>query len=146
MSVLRLDGGGVTLQANDPSPQLSQKLWRTFRLCSPEVLFSQVDLRYFPYSSSMGALIQGDNVVEVTAGSCVGGGGGGGIFLSRLSGDSRAHLAPGSPSGRTLLPAAAAWSAARGLEVTVTLSPSLFLTPPPRRLAAHSTHTVPLEP
>lgn len=59
-------------------------------------------------------------MVEVTAGSC-----GGGIILSRPLGNSRAHLASGSPLGRTLPPAAAAWSAARGLEVTVTLSPSL---------------------
>lgn len=73
-----------------------------------------------------------ENVVEVTAGSCDGSGGG--IMLSRLSGDSGAHLAPGSPSSRTLPPAAAAWSAARGLEVTATLSPYLFLTPPPHHL------------
>lgn len=72
----------------------------------------------------LSALTWGEIVVEVTAGC-----GGGGILLSRLSGDSRAHLAPGSASGRTLPPAAAAWSAARGLEVTVTLSLTLFVPP-----------------
>lgn len=80
-------------------------------------------LLYFPH------LHPTQNVVEVTVGSC-----GGDIVLSRLSGDSRAHLAPGRPSGRTLPPAAAAWSAARGLEVTVTLSPNPLPhspTPPP---------------
>lgn len=83
-----------------------------------------------------------ENVVEVTVGSC----GCGGIVLARLSGDSRAHLAPGRPSGRTLLPAAAAWSAARGLEVTVTLSPSLCLTPPPRHLTTLLTRTLLFKP